>query len=67
MEQQFSNESGNLKEIKAKHKSKIALIIVINIIITIIVSVSVVYVMQASLRGQIDEIQEKVKYIKVGK
>lgn len=67
MEQQFSNEQPNLVEIKAKHKSKIALMIIINIVITIIISVAVVYVMQADLRSQVDEIQEKVKNIKVGK
>jgi len=67
MEQQFSNEQGNLREIKAKHKSKMVLMIVINIIITIIVSVAVVYVMQADLRSDVAEIQGRVKNIKVGK
>lgn len=67
MEDQFQNNQVLPQEVKTKHKKKFVCIFLANIIVTIVVSVLVVSFMEADLRSDVKEIQEKVKHIKIGK
>lgn len=67
MEEQIQNNQGMSPEMKKKHKSKFLMFIVANVVISIVVSIVVVSIMQADLRVEIKEIQEKTNKIKIGK
>lgn len=64
-------QGGQAQRDSKPKRSNLAVLILINVVVTIVVSVIVVYFMQADLRSQVNGIQEevetKLKYIKVNK